>query len=260
MENKEKVIVSMTSFPAAIEYAVGAVKSLLAGSVLPDKIVLYLTLSQFEGTPLPQELLDLAEENPVFEIRNYDSEIRSYRKLIPALRDFPDAVIVTVDDDADYDHKMLERLLDLHRTYPDRVIAHRVKRVKLGLPYKKWTKYHWYDFIFKRDHTKFANLFTGVGGVLYPPHALKQDMLDETLFRKLAPTADDFWFWAAAVANGRKIMPVPFGYNKPKGLGKPRSISLKDHNFKAGIDNNTKALEAIFGQYPEIKSIVENDK
>ena len=49
MENKEKVIVSMTSFPAAIEYAVGAVKSLLAGSVLPDKIVLYLTLSQFEG-------------------------------------------------------------------------------------------------------------------------------------------------------------------------------------------------------------------
>ena len=89
----------MTSFPAAIPYALQAVQSILNGSVLPDKLVLYLTFAQFGDNGLPQELLALADRSPVFEIRNYDRDIRSYRKLIPALQDFPEAVIVTVDDD-----------------------------------------------------------------------------------------------------------------------------------------------------------------
>ena len=96
---KPQVVVSMTSFPAAISYAAQAVQSLLDGSVLPDKLVLYLTVSQFGESGVPRSLLELAERNPVFEIRNYDRDIRSYRKLIPALSDFPEAVIVTVDDD-----------------------------------------------------------------------------------------------------------------------------------------------------------------
>ena len=102
---KKQVIVSMTSFPAAIPYAQKAVESILNGSVLPDKIILYLTFSQFGEKGIPQELLNLSQNNPIFEIRNYDKDIRSYRKLIPALSDFPDAVIVTVDDDVAY-HKI----------------------------------------------------------------------------------------------------------------------------------------------------------
>lgn len=44
---KPQVIVSLTSFPAAISFATQAIQSILQGSVLPDKIVLYLTFSQF---------------------------------------------------------------------------------------------------------------------------------------------------------------------------------------------------------------------
>ncbi|MDE6344864.1 MAG: glycosyltransferase, partial [Muribaculaceae bacterium] len=88
--------------------------------------------------------------------------------------------------------------------------------------------------------------------VLYPPDALKRDMIDVELFTHIAPTTDDIWFWAAAVANGTPIIPVPFGHNKPRGLGKPRSLSLKTVNFKTGIDNNAAALEAIIRQFPEI--------
>lgn len=249
---KEEVIVSLTSFPAAISYVVPTVKSILAGSVLPDKVVLYLTFSQFEGEKLPEDLKRLADNNPIFEIRNYDSEIRSYRKLIPALKDFPDAVIVTVDDDVDYHKDMLKDLLDLHRRIPEYVLAHRAKLIKPGAPYKKWRKYRWYHFLFKRIHAGFKNIQTGVGGVLYPPHSLKKDMLDEKLFREIAPTTDDIWFWAAAVANNRKIVPVPFGHNKPKGVGKPKELSLKTVNFKTGTDRNAAALVAIVDKYPEI--------
>lgn len=256
----EKIVVSLTSFPAAIKYAASAIKSILRGSLLPDKLVLYLTFDQFKNIDLPEELKTLEKENEIFEIRDYPNEIRSYRKLIPALKDFPDDVIVTIDDDVYYHPDMLQSLMELHKKFPEYIIAHRAKRLKLDTPYKKWSKYRWYDFIFKKDYAAFDNLFTGVGGVLYPPRALKGEMLDEKLFTKLAPTTDDIWFWAAAVANDTKIMPVPFGYNKPKGVGKPKEISLKTYNFKSGVDNNSIALKAILEAYPSIREKIEYDK
>ncbi len=247
-----QVVVSMTSFPAAIPYAVKAVQSILNGSVLPDKLVLYLTFSQFGEKGIPADLQQLADHSPVFEIRDYARDIRSYRKLVPALLDFPDAVIVTVDDDVAYHKHMLRDLLRLHEQLPGSVLAHRAKRMKPGQPYRQWKKYRWYHFVFKRIHSSLLNIQTGVGGVLYPPHCLKSNMLDPELFTAIAPTTDDIWFWAAAVAKGHPVVPVPFGHNKPKGLGKPRELSLKTSNFKSGIDRNAAALEAIVKIYPEV--------
>ena len=258
---KQEVIVSLTSFPAAISYAVGAVRSILAGSVLPDKVVLYLTFAQFdsEGIPIPEELTALAKENPVFEIRNYDPDIRSYRKLIPALTDFPEAVIVTVDDDVNYRPHMLRDLLRFHEQYPDAIVAHRAKRVIPEKPYRKWPKFRWYHFLLKRIHLGYDCIQTGCGGVLDPPHSLKQEMLDLSIFTQLAPTADDFWFWGAAVFNNTKVFPVPFGpHNKPRGLGKPRELSLKTVNFKAGKDRNDVAFHTILEKYPIIKKRLED--
>jgi len=251
-EKDAKVVVSLTSFPAAIPYAEQAVRSILRGSVLPDKLILYVTLSQFGDSEMPEGLLTLANENPIFEIRNYDTDIRSYRKLIPALLDFPDSIIVTIDDDVAYHQHMLRDLLDMHVQYPKAILAHRAKRINLGKPYRKWSKYRWYHFVFKRIHRSFLNIQTGVGGVLYPPHCLKQEMLDEKLFTKIAPTTDDIWFWAAGVANDYPVIPMPFGYNKPKGVGKPKTLSLKTTNFKLGTDRNSAALNAIIEAYPEI--------
>lgn len=255
----EQVIVSMTSFPAAISYVGPTVKSILNGSVLPDKIVLYLTYSQFGEKGLPADLVKLATDNPVFEIRNYDRDIRSYRKLIPALHDFPDAVIVTVDDDVCYHKNMLRDLLQMHSEMPGAVIAHRAKRMKPGKPYRTWSKYRWYDFLLRRIHSSYGNIQTGVGGVLYPTGALNKEMLNEDLFTRIAPTTDDIWFWAAAVANGVPVVPVPFGHNKPKGVGKPKELSLKTFNFKSGVDRNAEALQAIFRIYPQVKERVENE-
>ena len=255
----EQVIVSLTSFPAAISYATQAIQSLLRGTVLPDKIVLYLTFSQFGEKGIPQELLDLANSS-ILEIRNYDKDIRSYRKLIPALKDFPDAVIVTIDDDAEYHKNMLRSLLCLHKRVPDAILAHRVRRIQLDMPYRKWRKYKWHHFLFKRNHAGYANLQTGVGGVLYPPHSLREEMLNSELFTEIAPTMDDIWFWTAAVANGTKIMPVPFGYRKPKELDKPKELSLKIVNFRSGIDRNRSVLEKILEKYPVVKERLEHGK
>ena len=49
MNDKPKIIVSLTSFPAAIPYAVEAIRSVLGGTLLPDKLVLYLDTNKFPG-------------------------------------------------------------------------------------------------------------------------------------------------------------------------------------------------------------------
>ena len=210
--SKPQVIVSLTSFPAAIPYAAKAIQSILQGNILPDKVILYLTFAQFGEEGIPQELTDMAEQNPLFEIRDYSRDIRSYRKLIPAIKDFPDAIIVTIDDDVAYHKNMLRDLLRLHEQMPDAVLAHRAKLIKPGEPYRKWRKYRWYHFLTKRIHRDFKNIQTGVGGVLYPPNSLNKEMLDVELFTEIAPTTDDIWFWAAGVANGYPVIPVPFGH------------------------------------------------
>ncbi len=255
-KKKQQVVVSMTSFPQAIPFAVKALQSILDGSVLPDKLVLYLTFSQFEGCGIPESLRTLSANNPILEIRNYYRDIRSYRKLIPALMDFPEAVVVTVDDDVAYHKHMLRDLLNLHLQIPHAVLAHRVKHIKPNKPYRRWAKYRWYDFLFRRVHRSFLNLQTGVGGVLYPPHCLKPEMLDESLFLNIAPTTDDIWFWAAAVANGFPTVPVPFGHNKPRGLHKPKDLSLKSTNFKGEVDHNAENLRKIMDLYPEIEELI----
>lgn len=256
-KNQPEVVVSMTSFPGAISYAVKAVRSILDGSVLPDRLVLYLTLSDFGEKGLPDELSRLVEENDIFEIRDHAPDLRSYMKLVPALHDFPDAVIVTVDDDVDYYRHTLKRLLKWHRKYPDAVIAHRTRRIMPGCAYREWKRYKWYHFLYQKVDPGFGILQTGVGGALYPPRSLRMDMIDPELFQRLAPTTDDIWFWAAAVANGTKIFPVPFGYYKPRDLPKPKQLALKTRNFRGEEDLNLRALNAIMENYPDVAQKLE---
>lgn len=258
--SQEKIIVSLTSFPEAIPYAAEAIRSILKGSLLPDKIVLYLDTQKFPDGKLPPELEALKAETTIFEVRFDPAEIRSYKKLIPALRDFPNDVIVTIDDDICYYPDMLSKLVKIHKQIPDAIIAHRVRRVGLDLPYRKWRKYKFYDFIFKKYHFDYHAMQTGVGGVLYPPHSLDKTMLDEKLFMKLAPTNDDIWFWAAAVSHRTYIIPVPGWHRKTIEIGKPKQFALKTVNLKCGDDRNRKALDNILEYYPKIKERIINGK
>jgi lipopolysaccharide biosynthesis glycosyltransferase len=156
---------------------------------------------------------------------------------------------------------MLHDLLRLHEQYPNAIIGHRVRHLKLNAPYRLWKRYKEYRYLLKSLKPKFGNVQTGVGGVLYPPHSLKLEMLDSKIFMEIAPTTDDIWFWAAAVANGTKIAPVPFGDSKLNDLRKPVEICLLNTNLimRSGNDVNRTVLEEILEKYPVIKQRVENE-
>ncbi|MDE6158803.1 MAG: hypothetical protein K2F69_01695 [Bacteroidaceae bacterium] len=99
--SRQQVIVSLTSFPSALPYAAQAFRSVPRDSLLSDKIVLYLDTPLFPRRHLAGRNRGTQDRIPFFEVRFNPAEIRSYKKQVPALRDFPDEVIVTIDDDID---------------------------------------------------------------------------------------------------------------------------------------------------------------
>ena len=255
--HKKQIIVSLTSFPVALPFAAKAIQSILDGSVLPDKIVLYLTSQQFPRRKIPSNIKALFSVTSIFEIRFCNEIIRSYTKLIPAMQDFPNEIIVTIDDDVWYHKNMLKCLLRRHKKYPNALIGHRIRRIRYNARYKSWKLYKRISVLKFSFKPSFRNLQTGVGGVLYPPHSLDEEMLKPKVFMQLAPTVDDIWFWAAAVANGTKIAPIPFGFWRQPDLRKPSEISLRSTNVYSSVDVNRKVFESIIKKFPIIKQRFE---
>ncbi len=75
------VIVSFTTFPLRIGSAHLVVKSLLAQTVLPERIVLYLARDEFPDPDIGARLEAL--KSPRFDIVFIDDNVRAYNKLPP---------------------------------------------------------------------------------------------------------------------------------------------------------------------------------
>ncbi len=201
---KEKIIVSLTTYPARIQTVNQVIECLLAQTIKPDKIVLWLSYEEFPNreNDLPEQLLKLERENDIFEI-DWCHNIRSYKKLIPTLRKYPNDIIITADDDILYEPCRVENLYKTWQKHKNNIIAHRVhyivKKDNKIEPYLKWLH------CITKTAPSFNLFLTGAGMVLYFPNCFYEDILKEELFTKLSPTADDIWFWAMSTLKGTKI-------------------------------------------------------
>lgn len=185
--NKQKVISSLTSWTKRIGTAHLAIQTILNQTRQPDLTVLYLGREEFPNLEkdLPAELLNLRSKR--FEIR-WTKDIRSYKKLIPALKDFPDDIIITFDDDIFYPPFLIERLLIGYKKHPDMIQCHRITNISFDEAGNVHTSHKPY----KRP--TYLHKLTGVGSVLYPPHCLHKDVFDEEKFLTLARRAMIFGF------------------------------------------------------------------
>lgn len=242
-----RTIVSLTSYPGRIQGLHLTVRSLVNQTVKPDLIVLWLAESQFPNLEddLPISLRELSSD--LFQIRWCD-DLRSYKKLIPALENYPDANLITVDDDCIYDSNLVSKLLEGYRVHPDCIVCSRV------------TKFHHRDGVLFADkggssywpEPSYLNKLVGCGGCLYPPDALDSDVMDKDAFIRLAPTSDDLWFWLMAVKHGTKI------YRIPQGEWLPRENMLNGEITPLSAVNDAiggyfyKHLDSILDEYPEV--------
>ena len=209
-ERINDLIVSLTSYGERLSDLKYTLFSLLQQKICPEKIIVWLS----PGEHIPDELHNF--ERFGIEFKFYETNIKSYTKLIPALKQFPDKYIVTADDDIFYKKNWLRKIWKCHLKNPNSKICHIAHEVgfnkeKKVLPYRKWK----HSVIGKQKNRKIF-FPTGVGGVLYPPHLIPEIFLDEYLFMKLCPNADDVWFYFMGLLSNQETIIVPHPYNHLK--------------------------------------------
>lgn len=258
---KKKIIASLTTFPERINTVKATIQTLLNQTVKPDEIVLYLAYEQFEGgeKTLPCELLELKKYG--LQIK-WCNDTRSYKKLIPALKEYKDEIIITFDDDIYYEKDTIEVLYNSYLKHPDEIQANRTWRIKLNKnneietlnsPYLYW---NWKNY----RQASFFNTIIGCGGVLYPPNSLYKDVLDEKKFKEIVPTQDDIWFWAMAVLNGTKIrLNKGYSYNHLTVEDTQQYGLCKINNKKSKGISGKNGFEAVAKCYSEIIEILKKN-
>lgn len=248
-----KLVVSLTSYPRRMYDLHLTLYSLLNQSCKPDVLALWLAREQFPNgeADVPKKVRDLQQFGLTIK---WCEDLRSFKKLIPSLREWPEACIVTADDDLYYREDWLAELWNTwQKSDKSTIIAHRCHGVALDnqglLPYKKWAK-----CITWREPS-FLNFQTNGGGVLYAPSILPPEASDVEQIRVLAPSADDLWFWAMSVRAGRKISIVEHPHeiifvNPVREAGLNNDGVLYSSNSGAG--GNDEQLKNIVNAYPEI--------
>ena len=200
----ETITVSMTSFPARINQAYYAIKSLMVQSCPPDRIVLWLALNQFPDRTLPEQFNSLVEKG--LEIK-WCSDKRSHKKYYYALKEQKkDELVITYDDDIIYEYDSIEKLVNAHKLFPNAIICNRAHEITLGdegiMPYKYWKL----SSDVGCSQPALALMPSTGNGCLYPFGIMPDITFDWEVCRNTAPTADDIWMKFCSLKNKVKVL------------------------------------------------------
>ncbi len=254
-----ELIVSLTSYPKRINTVVKTINTLLQQTIKPDKIILWLAEEQFPNKEkdLPEDLLKLEDLGLTID---WCEDIRSYKKLIPTLEKYPNAIIVTADDDIYYENDWLESLYNAYLKNKNHIYVRRAIRVnfKNGRLIRLSDRQVNYKNFFEPS---YLNQLVGCGGCLYPPHCFYKDILDKKKFMSVIPTHDDVYFWFMLLLNKRKIQVVKgFEANVYCIEGSQEYGLCKQNNNKLGEGmTNQQAYDLMIKEYPEVIDIIKQN-
>lgn len=182
----KELIISLTSYPPRYDTLRMTLECLLTQTIRPNRVILWIAYEDIDLLPTCVSELELWG----LEVR-LTKNTRVFKKIIPALMEFPEAFIITADDDAYYSPDFVETLLQSWDGSNNQIVSHTVHRIVCdpqGMPvsYKDW---EWNVRGPQEGELLFA---VGVGGRLYPPGSLAvPQVFDEEAYMKAA--ADDMW-------------------------------------------------------------------
>jgi hypothetical protein len=170
------------------------------------------------------------------------------------MKNHPDSLIITVDDDIFYPSNLVEKLYHAYLKENDCIHCHRGHKMaqKNGalLPYKQW------EYSTKSKDSSLMVFPTGVGGVLYFPGCLDEDALNHELFMRICPNADDVWLKAMSLKKGVKCKTIPriapFRYEFPN-IPYSQEVTLKRDNKKSGGNNDK--IQTVFTYFSLFKKL-----
>lgn len=253
----ETVTVSLTSFPARIEYVHLAIKSLMLQSYKPDRIILWLADEQFPNRELPKKLTDLQDFG--LEIKWCD-DLYGHKKYYYCIAEQKqNEVVITYDDDIIYPVDSIKRLMDTHKKYPNCLVCERAQAISY-LPNGELENPGRWNVISDIGYTSPSyslNPSPG-GGCLIPCGAFYKDAYDKEIIRKSAYKNDDLWYMFMAAQNGTKTV-------KTRKYHKFFSVIDGSQIFQMATENvvgnkNIAVMKLLSANYPEAYERIVFDK
>lgn len=247
LENKreKKIIVSLTSFPARIANVHKTIKTLLIQNMQPDMIILWLAEEEFpeKCLNLPKELLELQRYGLIIR---WCEDLKPHKKYYYSMREFPDDVIITVDDDVYYSPSLIESLYNSYLRFPNAVSCMRANlmiRSNNGelASYNDWVK----NYKRYKNREAMDLMAVGIGGVLYPPYSLNNEVFNIDSIRRLCLLQDDLWLKAMEVKNNIPTVLVEGNTTQEIIEGTQDNALFTSVNYKY----NDRALKAIWDEY-----------
>ena len=229
-----EVVVSMTSFPARIATTHIALESILAQTLPPSRIVLCLSRTEFpEGDAGLPESLRLVIARGV-ELLWVDANLKAHKKYFYTMQKYPDAAVITVDDDKIYPPTLVSELVESYRRFPKCVTAMHAHLMTFGedgslLPYASWKK----QCRFFQERPNIALFAVGAGGILYPPHLLPVELFDTAAILATCLDNDDIWLKAMELVGERIPVVVPAGGDRAVYIEGSQTVSLWSKNETA---------------------------
>jgi len=191
-----QLVISLTSYRARFSTLRPTLQCLLRQSVKPDAVILWI--DERDAPHLPPAIKTLEQQG--LTIKATPDLMGPYKKIIPALMAYPEAAIVTADDDIYYRPHWLRDLLAGWDGNARTITCHRAHCIRYEAnqpaPYAQW------ELDVEAPVNERLLFPTGVGGVLYPPGALPVETTDMQRFMALSPKADDLWLFWMARRNG----------------------------------------------------------
>lgn len=254
---QEKVILSLTTFPARINLCYYAIKSLMLQSRQADKIILWLAESQFLGKKLPEKFQALIDRG--LEVR-FCEDLRAHKKYYYALQEQKcDEVVITFDDDIIYEYNAIEKLLNAHLQYPSCIICNRGFEMTMDgsklQPYAQWklcTK--------EGVNRPSKRVMPSTGyGCLYPYGIMPVSTFDKDVFRCNAWSADDLWMKFNSLQAGIQVVKTREKIAALVNVYGSQKESLTDLNN--GRNENQRTIERLLILYPDtIPKMLEYDE
>lgn len=243
----KKIIISLTTYPKRMKTIHLVLDSLFEQTIMPDKVVLYLSEEQFEDRKIFVDFSCYFEKG--LEIRWCKDDLKSHKKYFYVLQEFTNDIVITVDDDVSYSKYMVEELLKYHQIYPKAILARRghlitAKSESAISDYENW----WGECSNYIGIPRMDICATGIGGILYPPHVMPTETFNVENIKEHCFYADDIWLKIMQLINHVPTAVVQeYFYDTP--IEEYVYDGLYDsHNHSGGNDRQFNNLIKIYGR------------
>ena len=199
LKRETKIVVSLSAEEESFDSLEYTLYSIFNQKVKPDNIVLWIS-DKYELSDLPYSVTKFVKNG--LDIRFVEDKA-SYTKIIYALNEFKDSIIVTADENIYYPKSWLSKLYMSYILNPNDIHVHTAaimsERPDKTAPLCEWNKFA------NTEKAGYKYFPVQTGGVLYPPNCFAGEVSREDIYKKKINTTWDIWSWVMALLADRKI-------------------------------------------------------